>query len=166
MKTLSNKPTNLCAALFCLMTILYSCGQRSQDISSKTEPDLTSKEGVKSHLVNNTWAQWDGKMIFRNDGTCNFTKKDLRTDQLEYDINGSFVVDQSKFEDNGAKYWYVKIEWSRPKVISDFYTIYSTHLVEQSREWLSFDSYGPILKSWRSEGGLVLKSSKIYPTEL
>jgi hypothetical protein len=144
------------------LVILTGCFNNKPKIS-EPEFDFSTKEGVTDFVISKRWAQWQGALTFQKNGMCNFIKKDLRTDQIEYNINGNYKIGNSKFTDNGNNYWYVQITWDQPRVISDFYTIYQTHLVEHSREWLSFDSYGPILESWRSEGGLVLNRNKIYP---
>lgn len=141
---------------------LISCNSNSQANHEDLPTfDFSTKEGVKNYIVSTKWNQWDGALVFKNDGTCNFFKKNLRTEQVEWNINGTFVVDKSKFEDNGGSYWYVKANWQQQGIINDFYTIYDGHLVEP--DGVYFDSYGPVLKSWKSEGGLVLDRNKIFP---
>ena len=142
------------------LLFLVSC-QGNNQANQAPVVDFSNAVGVKKYLTDNVWKQWDGKLVFKNDGTCNFTKKNLRTEQVEWNIDGTFIVNNSKFEDNGGSYWYAKVNWNQPGIINDFYTIYDGHLVEP--EGVYFDSYGPVLKSWKSEGGLVLNRNKIFP---
>lgn len=144
--------------------LLLSCNNSTnQDNQASQEPevDFSNAAGVKNYLTGRVWSEWDGKLVFKNDGTCNFTKKNLRTEQIEWNINGTFIVDDSKFEDNGASYWYAKASWDQPGVINDYYTIYEGHLV--APQGVYSDSYGPVIKSFKSEGGLVLDRNKIFP---
>ena len=145
------------------LLFLVSCQGNNQANQANQAPavDFSNAEAVKKYVTSNVWNQWDGKLVFKNDGTCNWIKKNLRTEQVEYNIDGTFIINKSKFEDNGGSYWYAKVNWNQPRIIADFYTIYYGHLVEQ--DGVYFDSYGPVVKSWHSEGGLVLNRSYVYP---
>jgi len=143
------------------LLFLVSC-QGNNQANQAPVVDFSNAEAVKKYVTSNVWNQWDGKLVFKNDGTCNWIKKNLRTEQVEYNIDGTFIINKSKFEDNGGSYWYAKVNWNKPRIIADFYTIYYGRLVEP--DGVYFDSYGPVVKSWQSEGGLVLNRSKVYPS--
>ena len=52
--------------------LLLSCNNSTnQDNQASQEPevDFSNAAGVKNYLTGRVWSEWDGKLVFKNDGT-------------------------------------------------------------------------------------------------
>jgi len=127
--------------------------------------NLNTLENITYHLIesgpfqnNNNNIGEIRKISFFPDGRCKIVGVSKRTEKIEYTFYGMYKVGFSKYEDTGGDFTYIKVDWkgytSRGPMC---YSVFSNHIVQikDFNGYLDFDQYGPIVKSWRSYGGLV-----------
>ena len=124
--------------------------------------DFSNVEGIMSFLPNRSYTErckyGDGinTIYFNSDGKCIIKSIDKRTDQVKYSYNGTYQVGFSKYTDNGRSFKYIRIDWEsgysrRPMC----YSFFGESRIVQIKNFDGFDNYGPLVKSFYSEGGLV-----------
>ena len=134
-----------------LITLFVSCDNTQP--KKRVPLDLPM---ISSFLTTNKFPTYNGVMTFEKNGKCKFFERNKRTSQVEYNFYGTYLVDKTKFEDNGETYWYVDIDWEEKRIISDFYVVDKRgFLIDLSNNdknayvgTVKRDSYGPVLNSW------------------
>ena len=93
---------------------------------------------------------------FNLDGTCKIVSINNRTEQIDFSFNGRYQTGFSKYEDTGGDFRYIRIDWDYGYTSKGpmCYSIFPDRIV-RIKDFKGFDKYGPIVSSWRSEGGLV-----------
>tara|TARA_Y100000385_G_C12900598_1_gene554003 strand:- start:238 stop:756 length:519 start_codon:yes stop_codon:yes gene_type:complete len=150
-------------ALF--VAVLYVKSTRKYDNPieiNKPSYDFSSVEGIMSFLDGKSYSEGCSyssgisTISFNSNGTCMIKVLDKRTEQIKYSHNGKYQVGFSKYTDTGVSYKYIRIDWEYAySPLPMCYSFFGESGIIQIKNFGGFDSYGPLAKSFYSQGGLV-----------
>jgi|TARA_R110002124_G_scaffold272573_1_gene441770 hypothetical protein len=131
---------------------------------NKPSYDFSSIEGIMSFLNGKSYSEGCkyssgiSTISFNSNGTCMIKLLDKRTEQIRYSHNGIYQVGFSKYTDSGGSYRYIRIDWESAYSSTPMcYSFFGKSITQIKKFDINggFDSYGPLVKSFYSEGGLV-----------